>query len=154
MRKGASIIAVLFVLALLSGSALAADCVDVDLGAQIVGGTTLSVYFYALNCGTEPGLVTFSISFEKDSTPLGQGQLAVYMPADKPFVKDCDLPIPPVVPAGTYTLCITATMGQASDTACATVTIDAAGNVIGFENLKGPSPTEKASWGEIKSVYE
>lgn len=146
----------LLLLVLFSCPMSAADCIDVDLGAQLIPGSPLSalgVYFYLINCGTEPGMMDFTITLTRDSTPLGEAQSSAYPPAGEPFSKKCELPIPPGTPAGTYTLCITATLGQASDTACATVTIDAMGNIIGFEKGKGPSPNEERTWGQIKVIY-
>jgi len=102
--------------------ATAQDCIDVKLGARVVAGDPydiLSLYFMTVNCGSEPGMVNFTVTLEKDFVEIGTAEFACYMPAGEPFEQEVELPIPEYVPAGTYTLCVTATLGEATDTACA-----------------------------------
>jgi len=135
--------------------AMAEDCVDVELGAQLVTGDPydiLSLYFMAVNCGSEPGMVNFTVTLEKDFMEIGTAEFVCYMPAGEPFEQELELPIPDYVPAGTYTLCVTATLGEATDTSCASITLDEENNVTSF-TLYDPVGNEDSSWGEIKEMY-
>lgn len=159
MRKWPALIGMALI-ALWAIPALAEHCVDIELGAEVVESDphdVLSVYFYAENCGTEPGLATFTATLEMYGVPVGTRQFRRYMRVGKAFVKELNLPIPPVVPAGTYTLCLTAELGTASDTACATVTIDDGGSILGFSNedsASAPTGYDFTSWGTIKGQFK
>lgn len=137
--------------------ALAADCIHVDLGAQVTDSSPLpilSLYFSTTNCGDAPGMATFTISLEQGSQSLGSGTAQLYLPADKPFTQQLQLPVVSIIPAGTYTLCVDATLGSASDSACATVTLNSSSNVISFQKVEGPAPADTETWGAVKSMYK
>ena len=154
MRKLLVTVAILAV-ALWAVPAMAEDCVDVELGAQVISGDPydiLSLYFMAVNCGSEPGMVDFTVTLEKDFVEIGSAEFTCYMPAGEPFEQEIELPIPGDVPPGTYTLCVTATLGEATDSSCASITLDEANNVTSF-TLYDPVGTEDSSWGAIKEMY-
>ena len=156
MRRLLVLITVL-TLAMWTIPAMAADCVDVDLGANVISSDPydiLSLYFMVVNCGTEPGLVSFDVTLTKDFVEVGTAEFACNMPAGEPFEQEIQLPIPTSVPAGTYTLCVTATLGDASDTACASITLDEMNNVTSFSDVTGPVATDPSSWGAIKGMYK
>jgi len=134
---------------------MAKDCIDVEPGAQVITSDPydiLSLYFMVVNCGTEPGMVNFIVTLEKDFVEIGTAEFECYMPAGKLFEQELELPIPPDAPAGTYTLCVTATLGEATDSSCASITIDDMKNVVGFTTLD-PVATDDSSRGAIKALY-
>ena len=63
------------------------------------------------------------------------------------------LPIPAMIPAGTYGLCVDATLGMAVDRVHANIVIDGVGNVVGF-TINNPLPVEETTWGAIKATYQ
>jgi hypothetical protein len=152
------ILTCMLILVLCGARAVAEDCIDIRLAAGIVPGEPnhiLRLGFYALNCGTEPGIATCRVYVGVDSKSLGSAMFKVRMPAAEPLERRLGLPIPPGTPPGMYTLCLTADLGTASDTTCATVTIDGEGQVLGFrphDSTAGGVSTW--SWGEIKAGYK
>jgi hypothetical protein len=135
--------------------AAAESCVDVDLGATVIAHDPydmLGLYFYAKNCGSCSAIATFKITLERDLAVIGSMRLLALMPAGVAFSHSFALPIPQGVPAGTYTLCIDAAIGTASDRACVSVVLDAANNVISVVPLV-PVGIEASSWSTIKAMY-
>jgi len=156
MRKLLVLITVL-TLAMWTIPAMAADCVDVDLGANVISSDPydiLSLYFMAVNCGTDPGMVTFDVALSKDCVEIGSVEFKCNMPAGEPFEQEIQLPITSSVPAETYTLCVTATLGSASDNACASITLDSMNNVTSFSDVTAPVANDESSWGAIKGIYK
>jgi len=108
--------------------AFAEDCVELDLElTPAVGPDTCGVRWVEFsvevtNCGTERGMVDFSVKLDvqppfgvaafKTHRPVGAGQTVLF---------SHKFPVPRVVPAGTYEACLTATIGTASATDCASV---------------------------------
>lgn len=148
----------LSMLLILSASipAHAQDCVDVELGAEVITGDPydiLSLYFSAENCGTEPGMVTFTSTLTIDLVEVGTVTFQLYMPAGEPFIQELGLPILDILPPGVYMLCITAELGTATDTACASITLGEANEVMSFSPLS-PTGNEDSSWGAIKTLHK
>ncbi|MDZ7860936.1 MAG: hypothetical protein U5O15_09795 [Candidatus Krumholzibacteriota bacterium] len=144
------------VIALYAMPANADDCVDVELGAEVVESETIDIlqlYFSLENCGTEPGMVELTVELTYDSEEVGTGTFEVYMPAGEIVVKELELPIPEAVPPGEYALCVTAEMGFASDVACATVYLNDDNMVTSFNTVSSPVGTEEATWGKVKSIH-
>jgi len=142
-------------LMLWSMPAAAESCIDVDLGASVIAHDPydmLGLHFYAKNCGSCSAVATFKITLEKDLAVIGSMRLLALMPAGVEFTHTFPVPVPQCVPAGTYTLCIDAVIGTASDRACVSVTLDAANNVISVVPLV-PVATEASSWSTIKAIY-
>jgi hypothetical protein len=135
--------------------AAAGSCIDVDLGASVITHDPydmLGLYFYAKNCGSCSAVASFKITLEKDLAVIGSMRLLALMPAGVEFTHTFPVPVPQCVPSGTYTLCIDAVIGTASDRACVSVTLDAANNVISVVPLV-PVATEAGSWSTIKAIY-
>ncbi len=154
--KRALILFSILMFAFISTSANADDCVDVELEAEVVSSEPyqiLDIYFSLENCGTEPGVVTLTATLEYNGEEAGSAATELYMPAGEMLIKELELPLPEIVPPGEYTLCVTAELGNAVDTSCATITLDEDNNVTSFM-LQSPTKTEEHSWGKIKSIYE
>jgi hypothetical protein len=110
--------------------AFAEDCVEVDIElTPIAGPDTCGVRWVEFsleltNCGTDPALVDLAFQLDflpsagvppfKFRHPVGAGQTVAF---------SRKWPVPPVVPAGTYGVCVTATAGTASDSDCASITL-------------------------------
>jgi hypothetical protein len=75
------------------------------------------------------------------------------MPAGELFSHVLELPIPDIVPPGVYALCVTAELGDAVDTSCASITLDEANMVTSFTPLV-PTGTEDTSWGDVKAKFK
>ncbi|UCE03507.1 MAG: hypothetical protein JSW67_04760 [Candidatus Latescibacterota bacterium] len=138
-----------------SGTAVGDECVDVDLRAEKIEGSpldALSLFFSMANCGTEAGVADISISLEKDAELVGEIDIHHFLPADLDVAHEWRLPIPPAVPAGSYRMCVRIRLGEASDTACASVEIDADGNVLAF-SPEATTAVERKGWGSVKDAY-
>ena len=134
--------------------ALAADCVDVDLRAEKIAGEPLdhlALYYLVANCG-DTGSADIELSLEKDGTLIRKLDLAHVLPAGRGFSHEFLLPILPNVPAGTYRLCLSAALGSASDSVCATVVIDSGGNIVAF-TPEQPTSVQERPWGQMKGKY-
>jgi hypothetical protein len=157
MIKWLTLMGVLLV-ALWVAPAVAEDCVDIKLGAGIVPGDPndiLSVGFYAENCGSEPGMATVKVFVGVDGETVGSAKFTVRVPAGIPVQQKLSLPVPQGTPPGTYTLCLAVELGSATDSACATVTIDDKGQVLGFyPHESTPWGVSTWSWGGIKAGYK
>jgi hypothetical protein len=143
------------VVGLLQGvSAFAADCVDVDLRAQKISGDPLdhlALYYMLANCG-DLGNADIELSLEKDGTLVRKVDVQRVLPAARGFSHEFLLPILPGVAAGSYRLCLAASLGSASDSACATVVIDSGGYVVSFTPDPSTAVQEKP-WGQMKGRY-
>ena len=111
--------------------AFAEDCVELDLeltptvGPDTCGVRWVEFSIEVTNCGTERAMVDFSAVLEvqppfgvapfKTHRPVGAGQTVLFCHK---------FPVPHAVPAGTYEACLTATIGTASATDCASVTLE------------------------------
>ncbi len=146
-----SVLAVAF----FAAPASAEDCVDVELGAEVVESDPvdiLQLYFSLENCGTEPGTVDLTVALTVDGEEIGTGMIQVYMPAGEIFVQELELPLPDEVPPGEYTLCVTAELGTAVDTSCATIDLNEENLVTSFD-LTSPVDADESTWGKVKSIY-
>ncbi|MFO7915018.1 MAG: hypothetical protein R6U43_04945 [Candidatus Krumholzibacteriales bacterium] len=155
MRKLIILFSVLAI-ALYAAPASAEDCIDVELGAEVVETDPidiLQIYFSLENCGTEPGTVGLTVELTKDAEEIGTGMFEIYMPAGEIFTQELELPLPDVVPPGEYTLCITAELGTATDVACATIDLNEDNMVTSFNTLQSPTDTDTSTWGALKSIY-
>ena len=137
--------------------ASAVDCIDVELGAELVAGNPLdglSLFFSLQNCGSERDLARVAFSLEQDGSLLGSVETMRSLLPDREFRVELMLPVPAVVPPGSYRLCVTASIGDASDNSCATIVIGSNGQVIQFIADGALTPVEETTWGGIKSLYE
>jgi hypothetical protein len=148
-------VACMAVAMLVAGMALAEECVDVDLRAEKIEDSpldALSLFFSMANCGTQAGLADITVSLEKDAELIGEITIKRHLPADLDFAHEWQLPIPPAVPAGSYRMCLSVELGGASDSACATIDLDAEGNVLAFAPESATS-VERKGWGSVKGSY-
>jgi hypothetical protein len=143
-------------IAFYAAPASAEDCVDVELGAEVVESETIDIlqlYFSLENCGTEPGTVDLTVELTHNGEEVGTGTFPVYMPAGEIIIQELELPLPDMVPPGEYTLCVTAELGTATDTACATVFLNEDNLVTSFDTVNSPVDTEESTWGQLKAIY-
>lgn len=153
MKKLLGFVSVLALL-LWSAAAFASDCIDLELWAEVVQNDPvdiLDLHFSIENCGTEPGMANLTVTVT-NGVDVYTAPVRIWLPAGEPFVADLNLPIPAMIPAGTYGLCVSATLGMAVDRVCANIVIDNVGNVIGF-TINTPLPVEETTWGAIKATY-
>lgn len=137
------------------GTAVAEECVEVDLRAEKIEDNpldALDVFFAIANCGTQTGLADVSVSLAKDEELVGEIKFNLALPAELDFSRQWQLPIPPAVPAGSYRLCVGVELGSGSDSACATVEIDAEGNVLTFAP-EVVTAVQRKDWGSVKNGY-
>jgi len=135
-------------------TAAATDCIDVELRAEKIPADPLdrlSLFFSLANCG-DAGRADIELSLEKDGALVRKLELMPVLQAGREFRHEFDLPIPAAVPAGSYRLCLAATLRAAHDTACGTVEIDAAGNVLSFAP-QVPTTITARPWGSMKDAY-
>ncbi len=96
-------------------------CVEVDVESSpqvYIGGT---VWFSAevTNCGDTPGMVNIDGTVEVPGyDPFPFSLPPVYLGAGETFTNSWDFEVPFFMPTGTYTLCVTATLGDAQDSDC------------------------------------
>ena len=142
--------------ALVSMPALADDCVDIELGTELITGDPydiLALYFSVENCGTEAREVIFTISLTVDLEDVWAVTFPFTMAAGEPFVAEyLELTVCEVAPPGEYTFCVSAEIGTAYDSACATIVIGENSEVISFIPFS-PTATEESSWGSIKAMH-
>ena len=140
------------------GPAVAEDCVDIMIGAEIAPGASgdvLSLYFQGGNCGSESGVAMLTATVADDGVTVGSAKRSVRIPAGVPIKRNLSLPLPPWTPAGCYTLCLEAQLGTAYDVSCATVTIGPGCELLGFyPHESTPGGVSTWSWGEIKAGYK
>ena len=154
MKKLLGVASVLL-LVLWGAQAYAADCIDVELGAEVVPNDPvdiLDLHFSIENCGTVPGMANLTVTVT-NGVDVYTALVKAWLPAGEPFVADLELPIPAMISAGTYGLCVAATLGTATDEVCASIVIDDVGNVIGF-TINNALPVEDRTWGAIKATYQ
>ncbi len=117
------------------------ECVDVDLElpdtVYAEAGSFAEGYFELTNCGDEAATVMLSVSLDMDlfDTTITMGDIPVEMGAGETISREFRFPVPPIVPDGTFGICVTATSGEAMMTACQTV-------VIINENFGGSTVSE------------
>ena len=90
------IVCSMLLVALAGVPAYADDCVDVELGFNVISGDPhdiLTLYFSAENCGTETATVTFTVTLSVDQTEFGTVTFDVPMPAGELFVRELQLPV-------------------------------------------------------------
>ena len=157
MVKWLTLVSVLVVI-LFGVPALAEDCVDIRLGAELVPGTAgdvLELYFEGGNCGSEPGLAHFTATAAECGTIVGTLRFSVRVPAGVPIRRSIHIPLPKGTPPGCYTLCLEVELGTAYDVSCATVTIGSGCELLGFyPHDDSQGGVSSRSWGEIKAEYE
>jgi hypothetical protein len=138
--------------------ALAEDCVDIRLGAELVPGAhgdVLSLNFAAGNCGSESGAAQVTATAADCGETVGVMTMRVRMPAGVPIRRGIRIPLPPGTPPGCYTLCLEAQLGEAYDVSCATVTVGGGCELLGFyPHDDSQGGVSALSWSEIKAGYE
>ncbi len=140
-----------------AAGAWAADCVEVELRAEKRTDTpvdALNLFYSMSNCGEQGGLADIVVTLEKDDASVGSVSVKRFLQPEHSFSNEWELPIPPVVPPGSYRLCLEVTLGEASDSACGSIEIDEAGNVLSFaadESVE--SAVESRPWTAIKRSY-
>ncbi len=122
---------------MVSGSTVfAQDCVEVDieLPATVVAepGAFAEGFFEIVNCGDEAALVDLDVEFDINGNSFSVGGIKVPLGAGEVVSRDLRIPVPPVAAGFTVGICLTATVGDASSSDCATTSIESSG---------GPAPT-------------
>ncbi len=102
------------------------DTVVVEDGASIEEG-----YLELVNCGDEGGLVNVDVTFQLVDTSVTVSGFAFPLGAGESISREFTFPVPPIVSAGEYGVCITAYIGEAMATSCQTIIV---------ENNFGPDP--------------
>ncbi len=104
------------------------ECVEVDLElpdtVQAGPGSFLEGSFELINCGDEAALVTLEATFEFFDSSVTVGGIPVDLGAGETIAREFRFPVPPALPAGEYTVCVTATSGEAVATSCQTVIVE------------------------------
>lgn len=100
-------------------------CVEVDLESSpeaYVGGT---MWFSAelTNCGDTPGWVHLSGTLEIPEHTFDFTMPPVYLGAGETFADSREFEVPFFMPPGTYTICVTATLGDAEDSDCTSTVV-------------------------------
>lgn len=110
-----------------SMSALAADCVEVDVEvpSQLVIGEFFTLSSELINCGDQATLTTFefSLSYNGEEVTLPPIQAHRPLAAGQVVSHELELPVPPIIPTGDYEICVTAISGDASSTDCAAFSV-------------------------------
>lgn len=138
------------------GAALADGCIDVALSASVIPGDPhnfLQLAWSVENCGTAPGTASFVFTLHRGLDLLGSVQFKAFLQAGVLYHGTLKLPVICCIPEGTYTLCMDAELGAARDSACASVTVDAANNITAFSPIPAPIAVEPSTWGSIKAIY-
>ncbi|MBU8934019.1 MAG: T9SS type A sorting domain-containing protein [candidate division Zixibacteria bacterium] len=104
------------------------ECVNVDLElpdtVQAAPGSFLEGAFELGNCGDEASFITLEATFEFFDTSITIGGVPVDLGAGETIAREFRFPVPPAMPEGEYTVCITATSGSAVATTCQTVFVE------------------------------
>jgi hypothetical protein len=122
------------------------DCVEVDLELPdtIVAGPESfgEGYFELTNCGDEAATVYLDITLDLPDTSVSMTGIPVNLGAGETISKSFTFPVPPIVPNGTYVICVTTTAGTAMSSACQTVVIvgglKAGSSEVGLSNYPNP----------------
>ncbi|RKX24204.1 MAG: hypothetical protein DRP46_13595 [Candidatus Zixiibacteriota bacterium] len=105
------------------------ECVDVDLElpdtVYAASNSFMEGYFEIINCGDEAATVMMSVSLDlvMFDTTITLGDIPIEMGAGDEISREFRLPIPPVVPEGTFGICITAVSGESMASACQAVEV-------------------------------
>ncbi|NOY88594.1 MAG: T9SS type A sorting domain-containing protein [FCB group bacterium] len=107
--------------------ASADNCVDVDLELPdtVVAGPASFAdgYFELTNCGDEADTTWLEVGLNLFDTTINIGNIPVMLGAGETISRNFHFPVPPIVPAGEYGICIYATSGDAMASACQTVVV-------------------------------
>ena len=105
-----------------------AGCVEVDL-ELLPGpdpeGLTQTLSTEISNCGDDAALIDVEVTLDLNGMPLGPFTHHVYLPAGGSLVRSVTFVVPPVVPSGSYSLCVKAIIDEAMAEDCATLTVEA-----------------------------
>jgi hypothetical protein len=101
-------------------------CVEVDVESSPQAYINGTMFFSAeiTNCGDTPGRVQINGTVQVPGhDPFPFAFRAVYLGAGETFANSWDFDVPFFMPTGTYTLCVTATLGDAQDDDCTSTEI-------------------------------
>jgi hypothetical protein len=120
-----------------------AGCVEVDL--ELIPGSHDAVPTYTLsseitNCGDEASLVEVEVSLDLNSIVIGPFSHFIYLAAGSSLVRGITFAVPPVVPEGSYSLCVKATIDESSSEDCATLDVAGAATASVQEPVLMSSP--------------
>ncbi|MEW5796466.1 MAG: FlgD immunoglobulin-like domain containing protein [Candidatus Zixiibacteriota bacterium] len=107
--------------------ALSSECVEVDLELSDViytgaGDFFGEAYFELTNCGDEDAVIQLGLDIEGYDL-FDVIALPVRLGAGETVSREWRFPVPPFIPAGSYTICVTATSGGAIATDCETIEV-------------------------------
>jgi len=107
------------------------ECVEVSLElpdtVQTGPASFADGFFELTNCGDTAALVSLEASVNFNGEDLGVGQVFHRLGAGETISRNFAIPVPPFVPEGTLTICVTATIGQSVSTSCQTIEIVSGG---------------------------
>jgi len=118
----------------------ATECVEVDIEAPGMAhpGDQVTLYGEVTNCGDEAGWVTLTGSLSKDGQEITSPPIRLYLAAGETRSKTMTIYIPSIPGiGGTYTACVTATIGSAEATDCTTMEVVPSGK--GAPRRRAPS---------------
>jgi hypothetical protein len=109
--------------------AAAGDCVEVGLEVEpeLVPGEVYYFYAELTNCGDEAGIVYLDITVDYIWGAIEIPQVPVFMGAGVTFSHPLPFMLPPAIPSGSGSICVTATSGDAVSSDCVEFTIFNAG---------------------------
>ncbi len=118
--------------------ATADECVDLslELPDTVVAGDDEfgEGYFELTNCGDEAADIELEIQIDMPDTTITLSGMIVPLGAGETISKNFTFPVPPFIPGGDYTFCVTATSGEAVATACQTMYVESnGGSGVPFE---------------------
>ncbi len=100
------------------------DCLEMEFELSDTVTTTpgdffAEGYFELTNCGDEATTAWIELSIE--NLDVGPFSAPVNLGAGETITRELYFPVPPAVPEGDYTICVTATAGEAMATSCETI---------------------------------
>ncbi|MBD3332360.1 T9SS type A sorting domain-containing protein [candidate division GN15 bacterium] len=129
-------------------AATADECVEIDLELPdtVVAepGSMAEGYFELVNCGDEAELITLGLTLELMDTSVTFTGPKAMLGAGESVSRDLNLPIPPVVPAGTYVICVSASAGDAFASTCQTVVV--VNSDMGMQGVQDDDPLKATNY--------
>lgn len=154
---------------LVASTALAQPCASVDLSFEPDSVSVLEHVDLSLtlaNPGDTGGMMEIAVTLSWNDQSVGPFTGHVYFPAGKEIHLSASPAVPQPVPAGVLGVSITASAGECTDTADATLTVldgdpaatespdlqSLAGSILG--GITAPTPVVPTTWGHLKHAYE
>jgi hypothetical protein len=129
-------------ISLLSVPAFAEDCLEIafEVEPELQVGVVYFFYGEITNCGDEAGEVFFDVTIETGEMSYEMPQFSIYMAAGQTIARSFAFVVPPIIPEGDVTICVTATLGEATASECIYLTVTHPGNA---PEGKGPGNSHR-----------